>query len=225
MAMQSVSSNPINYFSGAPLITSVDLSSQGFGGTLSQTRSWSGNPTAGLTGHGWSSVQDPYLVVYSTFDQATNQYNNPIVGLVQSGQNIVLFDIDHGHASGTWSSRFYGRQSLSYNSTTLQWTMTTVGGQRLVFADLPRDSAGLDAFLPTGGSDTYVSGVLQTNKYGKLLQKLDPSGLVTNYQYDSNGRVAIITETDPVTGVPISSNERIRRLRTRSAAAWSPLPV
>ncbi len=117
--------------SGVPAVKSVDLSSEGLGSRLSQSRSWGGFENAGMTGHGWNSTQDPYLVVYSTFGQQ-------LIGMVQGGQNISIFGYDP--EQDHFVSRFFNHQTLDFDGA--NWTLTDPSGQRLIFSDLPRNEVG-----------------------------------------------------------------------------------
>ncbi|MDZ4850142.1 MAG: RHS repeat-associated core domain-containing protein [Pirellulaceae bacterium] len=170
-----------------PSVKSVDLESDGFGTSLSLTRTWSGMNNAGMAGNGWVDTQLPYLVVYNIVSVDPNVYQLPVIGFVQTGQNIVLFDVDVDKQNGPWASRFYLKQTLAYDSTTGYLTVTDIGGNRFVFADLPLSTSQI-----TGGGDTGISG--------KLLQRFDASGFVTDYSYDTAERVQSVTETDPSSG-------------------------
>ncbi len=101
----NASTNPVSYFAGTPLVVSDDLVSQGFGKTFGHVRSWAGTNNTGSNGNGWVVTQGGYLFVYNTFDPTAGSNSKPVIAFTESGQDLILFDVSEGNASGTWPSR------------------------------------------------------------------------------------------------------------------------
>jgi RHS repeat-associated protein len=185
---------PIDAYSGVAAISAVDVSAGGFGATLAHTRTWSGMNNTGRNGNGWATTSQPYLIVYNTFNPSTKANDRPVIGYVESSQNMILFDAT---GSGPWVGRFYGGQTLSYDPTNARWTVRDAVGTSLVFNDLPRDASGALSANPTVG---YANQAL----FGAIVSRTDPGGAVTTWTYGTTGATAnlpvTIERTDAATG-------------------------
>ncbi len=179
------------------MIFSTDLESDGFGSPLTYSRTWSGTNNSGVNGNGWVASDQPYLIVYSTFDPSTHANDKPVVAYIDSAQSITLFDVDGSTTTGTWNARFYSGQTLSYDSTTSEWTLIDAVGNKLVFNDLPRDGSG------NLSSDPNV-GYFNQGLYGKIKESIDSGGFATTYTYYTSGAeqdlIQTVERVDATTG-------------------------
>lgn len=182
------SDNPVNYFSGVPEVVSRDLFSVGFGADLGQVRTWSDQNNTGQNGNGWVVTQNPYLLVYSTFGAV-----NPTIGINHSGYQSTQFDVPAARTNGTWMSRGTSQQKVSFDTVSLEWTVTDATGNKLVFYDLPRNGSGN---LSTGPLD----GIPNQGLPGKLKRRVDSNGFVTSYTYNGSGQVSRVERVVTATG-------------------------
>ena len=187
---------PVNDFSGMPVISETDIQSSGLGGSFNYTRTWSGFNNTGANGNGWTQSTSPYLYVYSTFDPQTHLNDKPVLGYVDANQVTHVYDLSSGTATSS-TARFYGQETLAYNTATTQWTVTDSNGNSFVFNDLPRDASG------NLTADVTV-GYTNQGTYGKIFQSTDPGGIITNYAYYTSrteaGQVKTIDREDATTG-------------------------
>ncbi|MGB7158985.1 MAG: hypothetical protein WBD40_13010 [Tepidisphaeraceae bacterium] len=119
----SSTGEPVRHFDGHPLVTSADLSSEGFGFSWGHTRSWTGLNNASLNGNGWSIAELPYAVVGGGatgsangdwIGDPNNEYEGVLDGtardqrlsVVSGGGNVSTFEVGvpADYQNGTYAS-------------------------------------------------------------------------------------------------------------------------
>jgi hypothetical protein len=129
----SYSDGPVRYFDGVAHFAVTDIVSGAFGQPWSQTRSWSnGYAPNSVNGNGWVDTQLPTLV---QVDRTVT------LAVVVNGTNAYYFD-DAG-STGTYVERFFGHNSLTYTSSSDQYTLTTEAGVQYKFAGFSTNPAGI----------------------------------------------------------------------------------
>ena len=127
----SSSLHPVRYRDGTPVISGVDLVSNGFGKTWAQARSWSEsdvyttngttwtNDTRGVTGNNWVVSQMPRL----------RSHDADTVVVVEAGTNQKWFD----HNGTDWVPRHSLKDSLTPDGT--RFVLADSMGNRTLFLD------------------------------------------------------------------------------------------
>jgi YD repeat-containing protein len=191
---------PILSFSGAPIIQTTDLESDGFGFAWGITRSWTGLSEAGPVGNGWAVTQLPYIVAGGLPADSTDPYPSaadngtyPDMRLdVVDGADIYTFTTPASSSTTTyapWGGQPIGA-TLTYDSTNHLLTLTDPAGDVTVFYDVDRDSL-------TGNP---IIGALPSAFSGKFKSYTTADGSVSvTTSYDVDGNLQTMTRSDSVT--------------------------
>jgi len=167
----AISSRPIRYYDGMPLVESTDLVSNGFGRDWGVVRSWSGLNNTGPVGNGWTVKGLPYLVIQSTVGSPD------LVAEVEGGMSTRLFEVNIS-GSFTVSARYYTQEKLEYvppaGTNSGEFVMTDSAGDVMRFYDLPRDGFGN---LST--SIGWAQEITGDHPYGGFKSFTDPAANVT----------------------------------------------
>jgi RHS repeat-associated protein len=168
------SSAPVRYFDGVINYQMADLNSAGFGASWGQSRSWSNRPGyAGDSLYGFGTVDAgmPHLA----------DVGGGTVALVSNGTTARFFD----PAGGAYQERFYGKDTLTYDATAGEYTLTDLSGRRLRFDDF--------AALPAA-------------QRGQLLGVTDADGHVTTVTRAADGTVSEVQRSDTIGGTTVTES-------------------
>ena len=188
---------PVLNFDGAPLISTTDLESDGFGFAWGITRSWTGLSDPSPVGNGWAITQLPYIVAgglaANSTDPMPSQAENgtyPDLHLsVIDGEDAYTFATPASSATTTyapWGGQPIGA-TLTYDATNHLFTLTDPAGDETVFYDVDRDSTTGDPLI--GGYPSAFCGKF------KSYTTADGSVSVTT-SYDSSGNLLTMTRSD-----------------------------
>jgi hypothetical protein len=173
----TISKGPVRYFDGTVELATTDVSSAGFGTPWGQTRSWTNAPgysNADFNGSGWVDSQLPSL----------SKDSNGTIAVLSNGTIARLFDAD---GSGGYTSRYFLQESLSYNSSTDELTLTDTTADQLRF---------------TGFGSTWLA-----NQKGRLESFTDPGGNVTSVtSWTSDGKAAEVQRTNTVGSTTVTES-------------------
>jgi hypothetical protein len=126
----AVSPAGVRYFDGQVNITSTDLSSDGFGSTWTQTRSWSnGTPPSSYNGTGMIDTNRPSLL-------NPNGDNSEIV-LVSNATDARFFNL----VNGSYVPQFFLQDHLVHNTGTGEFVFTDNVGNTMHFFDFSASQA------------------------------------------------------------------------------------
>lgn len=191
---------PILSFSGAPIIQTTDLESDGFGFAWGITRSWTGLSEPGPVGNGWAVTQLPYIVAgglaADSTDPSPSAADNgtyPDMHLdVVDGADMYTFMTPASSSATTyapWGGQPIGA-TLTYDSTNQLFTLTDPAGNKTVFYDVDRD----------GTTGDPIIGALPSAFSGKFKSYTTADGSVTvTTSYDVDGNLQTMTRSDSVT--------------------------
>jgi RHS repeat-associated protein len=164
-AVDDFSVAPVRYADGTVALSSIDLTSGGFGASWTQSRSWSntagyaaldanGNPV-GANGNGWVDSQLPFLL-------SDNSGNTAIV--VLSGTNALFFD----NVNSNPTPRFFVQDQLRHANG--EFIVTDTVGDQIHFYD-------------------FSQGRIGQSRSGRFKSMTDPYGntsIVTSWTADGN---------------------------------------
>ena len=175
---------PVNDFSGMPVITATDLSSDAFGANWGLTRSWSGLNNQSLIGNGWSVIGTPYLEVSGP---STERRINVVVGGGTYSFNVPSSSpYDNYNVIGAYDVSL---QLVSGSPNTVRFT--DAEGNVTDFYDVYRVS----------GDPTPLASWNLSQKYGQLKDYISASGTTSiTTSYDSNGYLQSVTRSDSTSG-------------------------
>jgi hypothetical protein len=168
-ASASTTGKPVRHFDGVPVISSGDLSSEGFGFSWGHTRVWTGLNNASFNGNGWAIAELPYVVV----------------GGGAAGTQFGYGTVDpNNNSSGVFSPE-----------SALDQRISVVGNGTLTFdVDVPSDyTAGTYASYPAWGAHRNT---LTWDKTNRVLKFTDPFGNVTEF-YDVRRASDVTDPSDP----------------------------
>ena len=171
-----VSTYPVRYADGQPQVSDTDISSDGFGQSWGQTRTWAdpaGSSTNGkyVNGNHWTDSQMPQII------------SDPL----GSGDLVVIDDGNNQRwFAPTASANFYTEQAppfsnLRIDSATSEYVVTDTSGSQEWFYNL--------------------SSTDPTKPPGQIAQYIDPEGHVTSFTYSNNQ----LTETQRANGNAVES--------------------
>lgn len=189
---------PVREFDGLPVVTSQDISTDGFGIPWGYTRSWTGLNNSSLNGNGWSITQLPYLVVAggtngasspgtSTSGVTSNTTPDDRISVVEGGTSVFTFtNPSSGSTYSAWGA----------NNATLQ---NVAGGMQLTDAQ-GNITQFYDVYRSSGRATPHTMYDL-TDKYGYFKGWTSADGTTTiTTSYDSAGYLQTVTRSDSVTG-------------------------
>jgi len=150
---------PVRTADGTVAVTNGSFSSGGFGTGWGESVTWSNNSAysqGGANGNGNFSTTMPYLLEGCEPDSLV-----AVIG----GTDAIYFDLD----GSTYIPRFFGQETLTYDSMAGLYTLTDTAGNRLVFHDfdagLPQGQRGqLESFTDPAGN---VTEVISRNSAGR----------------------------------------------------------
>lgn len=160
-------SDPVSFLEGRIILRENDLSAGGFGQSWGHTRSYNNQLTDNAdfgNGFNWLIAQWPYLVI-----------DDVSVAVVRAGRNSLWFD----EVDGAYLGRFGIKTTLTYDSGSDEFTVSSPGGATQIFA-------GLDSGSP-----------------GKLLRQITPGDSAIEMTYDGDRLVEMLRSVD-VEGVSIT---------------------
>src|SRR5262249_29768084 len=117
------SSTMMQYNSGVVNARSRDVGSAGFGVPMGFSRSWTSNPayaTKSPTGNGTVVSELPYAI----------RDSHGTVAIISNGMTARFFDPSGG---GSFTPRFFMKESFTENTTTKEYTFYDTTGDKLVF--------------------------------------------------------------------------------------------
>lgn len=215
--MQQSAGDPVNTATGAWLEDATDASLPGTAEPFALHRTYdSTNTAAGSFGTGWAFALDEHLTVGSDGDvtitaddgeqvvyteNADGTFSPPpgaLSTLAASGSQYVLTTPENDVLAFDSSGRLVSKLNLrgqglhlSYSDGTIS-TVTDADGRTATFTY----SSGLldQVALPGGRTVTYT--YTSTAAGERLASATDPTGAVTQYGYDSSGRLDSVTDAD-----------------------------
>jgi hypothetical protein len=217
----SVSTAPVSYLTGTPVVYADDLISDGFGQPWGVTRNWTGQDDASQFGNGWMNTSQPYLIVNK---QDSGGGSTPIIEEVVDGVTENCFEEAYvgpdelGNDSPAYAVEtplFQSADKLVYvlpqpemvvgieEETPAEYQLTDSSGDVTTFCGLARNADGIltnDGVYPqepTEQSDgTYY-------RLGAFVSFQDSYGNVTTAVYDSTSasdNLEEVDRSDPVSG-------------------------
>ncbi len=168
------SSGPVNYYDGAPEITSPGLASFGFAGSAGVNLNWTTmtvyTPNS-IYGNGWSNSKfnGTYLV-----DNGGASTLNPDIIVVNDAYNQDVFD--YNSSTGLYQVSAMATSTLSHNATNGTYTVTTAAGNSFEYYDFGTTTP------------TYLQG--------KLIATATAAGDQADYTYNSSGQLTAVAQTD-----------------------------
>ena len=176
---------PVNDFSGMPVITANDLSSDAFGSNWGVTRSWSGLNNQSLIGNGWSVIGTPYLEVSGP---STERRINVVVG----GGATYSFNVPS-------SSPYDNYTVIGAYDVKLQ--LVTGSPNTIRFTDSEGNVTDFYDVYRVSGDPTPLASWNLSQKYGQLKDYISASGTTSiTTSYDSNGYLQSVTRSDSTSG-------------------------
>jgi hypothetical protein len=173
----ALSAGNVRLFDGQVTYQITDLSSNGFGGEWSVTRTWSPDMQGvGTLGNHWYLNQAPQLVQDSTADLNRPSWASATIILVSSGTDQRWFD---RNSSGTWIERY--------------------GGSDTLVATTDPDSATVFVLTDPTGTQTHFYDFNPANgaQVGQFRSMYDPYGNVTQVtSVNSNGQITEIRRSN-----------------------------
>ena len=172
------SRHPVNYYDGAPEVTSPGLSSTGFDANFGVNLNWTTmtvyTPNSNY-GNGWSNsvVDGTYLV-----DNGGASSQKPSVMVVNDAYNQDVFN--YNSSTGLYQGSAMTTNTLTHNADGT-YTMTTEAGNSFEYYD----------FAST--TPAYLQG--------KLIAATDSAGNQTQWAYNGSGQITSVTQTDAASDV------------------------
>jgi RHS repeat-associated protein len=208
------SGQPIRYSDGMPSFESTDLSSDGFGFSWGQTRSWTGLNNGSPNGNGWTIAELPYLVVGGGTNGTHNGVGTPDgsdgvlsgtanddrISIVSGGTSTLTFSVPVAGPSETYQSytpRGSQQSSMTWNSTTRIITVTDETGNIIEFYDVHRQVDSNPSATDPNRPQPYSLANDVNLKYGQFKSFTSANGSTqVSATYDSNGYLTELTRSD-----------------------------
>lgn len=167
----NASGGPVRYHDGTVKFSRTDLLSENFNLPWVQGRSWAniGYDTETDLGRGWVNNQLPALGQVS---------GSTSLAVVSNATTARLFDLT---GTNSYTERFYGRNTLTYNSGTDEYTLTTPNGVRFTFAGF------------TGSTSSELRG--------QMTNRRTPGGEGVTITRDGNGNVTRVERAATIDSV------------------------
>ncbi|MFL5330324.1 MAG: RHS repeat-associated core domain-containing protein [Gemmataceae bacterium] len=187
----NISSGSVRYADGVVKLSFPDVSVSGYGMPWGPARSWSnggGYDAGGDNGNGWVESQLPSLVQVA----GTN-----ILSLVIDGTNARTFDLTP--TANTYRERFFGQDSLVYDTGTSQYVLTTPDGVQYRFVNFTASAtASRGQFDSRTDPDGNATLVYSRNTAGNVTEIRRGSGAESwYYEYytsgDNSGKLQRVT--------------------------------
>jgi RHS repeat-associated protein len=153
----------VDYSDGEVQVATTDLSSDGYGTSWGQTRSWTNGPGYAAradNGNGVVDTQTPYLL-------AVNGVNT--MAEIANGGTAEYFDL----VGATYQPRFFSQDTLRYDSAGHQFVLSDTTGDQLTFYDFsssfPIAQQGqFQSFTDPGGNVTAVTAHTASGQIGSV---------------------------------------------------------
>ena len=200
-----VSQNPVRYYDGTEAQSETDLSSDAFGLSWGQTRSWSSrsefSPT-NVNGTGWIDSNIPYLL------SAGNGNTNPTVTAVNSDQNYQYF-LSSG---SSYVSPYDDKNTLTHDTTNHEYVLLDSSGNKTIYSDFTLNYAPAMRGHFLSLVDANGAAITTTYTSNRLTQAIESDGTSDSVEYD----YGYLTGSDPNPGLLSSVVEKIDRGGTLS---------
>jgi hypothetical protein len=175
-----VSPSGVRYSDGAVNLFNKDLSSSNFGTPWGQARSWSNAPGSGARSANGSGVVNTFLPYLEPAGGTST------LAAVTSGTDARYFD----QVGGAYQERFFLGDTLTYNGSTGQYTLTDPTGAQVVFDDFSSSRPALQRGAFVSYTDPYgnVTSVTSWTADGQPAEVQRSGGGVTEslvYTYGS----------------------------------------
>ena len=203
--------DPVRYADGSADLQATDLSSDAFGLSWGQSRSWTNRgefSPSNVNGYGWIDDDRPYLLSMGDSDGGSGGGlgAHPNVAVVEGDQEVEAFT----YVGGAYVASFGDKSTLSQDGDGA-FTLTDAAGDRTRF-----DGFGQGADAGLFESYTAASGVTVTAEYAPGTFDGGPDTVADEVVTDGSGtsvtyQYAYLPAGDPNAGLLASVTEQVSR--------------